>query len=100
MAEAGELSEAGAKGIDIFSGHSPARPNGGARFDVDGVLLERPFKITKIGPVRLFVDDVEQAERFYTERLGLTKSDESTYRGARCVFLRSGARHHSPPLPP
>ena len=47
------------------------------------MLLPRPFKITKIGPVRLFVDDVGQAEAFYTERLGLTKSEESHYRGAR-----------------
>ncbi len=29
-------------------------------FDVDGVLLPRPFKITKIGPVGLFVDDVDR----------------------------------------
>jgi catechol 2,3-dioxygenase-like lactoylglutathione lyase family enzyme len=31
--------------------------------------LARPFKITKIGPVALFVDDVDQAEAFYTQRL-------------------------------
>ena len=52
------------------------------------MLLPRPFKITKIGPVRLFVDDVDRAEAFYTRHLGLTKSEESIYRGARCVFLR------------
>ena len=100
MSEAAEIAEAQAKGIDIYSGHRPAAPNGGAKFDVDGVLLERPFKITKIGPVRLFVDDVGQAERFYTERLGLTKSEEGEYRGARCVFLRTGAEHHSLALYP
>ncbi len=100
MSEAAEIAEAAAKGIDIYSGHRPAAPNGGAKYDVDGVLLPRPFKITKIGPVRLFVDDVGQAERFYTERLGLTKSEESEYRGARCVFLRCGAEHHSIALYP
>src|SRR5260221_6511470 len=100
MHEAAELAEAQEKGIDVFPGRRPGAPNGGARFDVDGVLLERPFKITKIGPVRLFVDDVAQAEAFYTERLGLTKSEESTYRGARCVFLRCGAEHHSLALYP
>jgi len=100
MSEAAELADAEAKGIDVFSGHRPALPNGGARFDVDGVLLERPFKITKIGPVRLFVDDVGQAEAFYTERLGLTKSEESHYQGARSVFLRCGAEHHSLALYP
>ena len=94
MSEAAEVAEAEAKGIDIFSGHRPAAPNGGAKYDVDGVLLERPFKITKIGPVRLFVDDVDQAEAFYTRHLGLVKSEETHYRGARCVFLRCGAEHH------
>ena len=62
MSEAAELAEVQAKGIDIFSGHRPAAPNGGATYDVDGVLLPRPFKITKIGPVRLFVDDVDSAD--------------------------------------
>jgi catechol 2,3-dioxygenase-like lactoylglutathione lyase family enzyme len=100
MSEAAELAEAQAKGIEIFSGYRPAAPNGGARFDVDGVLLERPFKITKIGPVGLFVDDVERAEAFYTERVGFTKSEESVYQGARCVFLRCGAEHHSLALYP
>jgi catechol 2,3-dioxygenase-like lactoylglutathione lyase family enzyme len=94
MSEAAELAEAAAKGIDIFSGHRPAAPNGGMKYDVDGVLLPRPFKITKIGPVRLFVDDVERAEAFYTRHLGLIRSEETAYRGARCVFLRCGAEHH------
>jgi catechol 2,3-dioxygenase-like lactoylglutathione lyase family enzyme len=58
-------------------------------------LLPRPFKITKIGPVGLFVDDVDRAEAFYTDRVGFVRSEETTYRGARCVFLRCGAEHHS-----
>jgi catechol 2,3-dioxygenase-like lactoylglutathione lyase family enzyme len=100
MSEAAELAEAQDKGIDIFSGHRPAAPNGGAMFDVDGVLLPRPFKITKIGPVRLFVDDVDRAERFYIGHLGFIRSEETEYRGARCVFLRCGAEHHSVALYP
>ena len=100
MSEATELAAAEAKGIDVYAGHRPALLNGDKTYDVDGVLLQRPFKITKIGPVRLFVDDVETAERFYSERLGLTKSEESQYRGARCVFLRCGAEHHSLALYP
>ena len=99
MSEAAELAEARAKGIDIFSGH---RPNGhlAETFDVEGVLLPRPFKITKIGPVRLFVDDVGRAEDFYTRHLGFVKSEETQWRGARCVFLRCGAEHHSVALYP
>ena len=100
MSEAVEVAEAEANGIDIFAGNRPTPPNGGVKYEVDGVLLPRPFKITKIGPVRLFVDDVGAAERFYTERLGLRKSEESDYRGARCVFLRCGAEHHSLALYP
>ena len=87
------------KGIDIFSGH---RPNGNLSetYDVEGVLLARPFKVTKIGPVRLFVEDVGRAEDFYVRHLGFVKSEETRYRGARCVFLRCGAEHHSLALYP
>jgi catechol 2,3-dioxygenase-like lactoylglutathione lyase family enzyme len=99
MSEAAEVAEAQAKGIDIFSGH---RPNGSLAetYDVEGVLLARPFKITKIGPLSLFVDDVERAEAFYMQHLGFVRSEETAYRGARCVFLRCGAEHHSLALLP
>jgi hypothetical protein len=33
-------------------------------FDVGGALLARPFKVSKIGPVRIFVDDVDAALDF------------------------------------
>ena len=94
ISEAAELAEAYGKGIAVLSGHQP-KETLPATYDVEGVLLPRPFKITKIGPLSLFVDDVERAEVFYAERLGFTKSEETTYRGARCVFLRCGAEHHS-----
>jgi catechol 2,3-dioxygenase-like lactoylglutathione lyase family enzyme len=94
MSEAAELFEAQDKGIDVLSGHHPERPPE-ATYDVEGVLLPRPFKITKIGPLSLFVDDVERAEAFYGERLGFVRSEEARYRGARCVFMRCGAEHHS-----
>ena len=104
MSEAAELAEAEAKGIDIHSGHRPPLPpkanGGGATYEVDGVLLPRPFKITRIGPVRLFVDDVERAAAFYTRHLGLARSEETQYQGARCLFLRCGAEHHSLALYP
>jgi len=94
MSEAAELFEARDKGIDVLSGHRPQRPLA-STYDVEGVLLPRPFKITKIGPLSLFVDDVERAESFYGERLGFVKSEEVQYRGARCLFMRCGAEHHS-----
>ena len=94
MSEWAELKEAQEKGIDVLSGH---RPSNGLpeTYDVEGVLLARPFKITKIGPLSLFVEDVDRAEAFYRDRLGFTTSEETHYRGARCAFLRCGAEHHS-----
>lgn len=95
MAEMIEVTEAlHDKGVDIFAGHryEETLP---ATYDVEGVLLPRPFKITKIGPVHVFIDDVDRAEAFYTETLGFIKTEETTYRGARCVFLRTGSEHHS-----
>lgn len=94
MSESAEVAEALQKGIDIFSGHRPPETLP-ATYEVEGVLLPRPFKITKIGPVGLFVDDVDKAEAFYTQQLGFAKSEEASYRGGRCVFLRCGAEHHS-----
>jgi catechol 2,3-dioxygenase-like lactoylglutathione lyase family enzyme len=94
MAEAAELAEARAQGIDILAGHEPA-DDLPASWDVEGVLLPRPFKITKIGPVALFVEDVDRAQAFYADRLGFVVSEAAIYHGARCVFLRCGAEHHS-----
>ncbi|MEE8291802.1 MAG: VOC family protein [Candidatus Tectomicrobia bacterium] len=95
MSENAEVVEARRdKEIDIFAGHryEETLP---ATYDVEGVLLPRPFKITKIGPVHLFVEDVETAEAFYTETVGFVKTEETDYHGARCVFLRAGSEHHS-----
>src|SRR5213592_1232003 len=94
MSEIAEMAEALAKGIDLLPGHR-TRESLPATYDVEGVLLPRPFKITRVGPVSLFVADVERAEAFYSEHLGFVKSEEIVYRGARCVFLRCGAEHHS-----
>ena len=58
-------------------------------------MLQRPFKIAKIGPVNLFVADLDQSERFYVELLGLAKTEEISYRGHRCVYLRCGTDHHA-----
>jgi len=80
-------------GIALDSGFRPVEA---LPYDycVGGVMLQRPFKVTKIGPVNLFVADVGASERFYTELLGLTKTEEVDYRGHRCVYLRCGADHH------
>ena len=88
-----ETIRAEQEGIDLHSGFRPTEqlPND---YNVGGVMLARPFKVTKIGPANLFVLDVDASERFYTEILGLTKTEEVIYCGHRCVYLRCGTDHH------
>jgi catechol 2,3-dioxygenase-like lactoylglutathione lyase family enzyme len=97
--EAVEVSEAVTRGIDIDAGYQHPAPRSRA-FDVGGVLLERPFKIVRLGPLRFFVPDVEQAVAFYRDVLGLTLTEEIDFDGQRCAFLRSGSEHHSLALYP
>lgn len=94
ISEATEIATAAAKGIDLNSGYRwvDELPK---THDVGGVLLARPFKAVRIGPVSLFVEDVAATERFYTETLGLVKTEEATVDGHRAVFLRSNTEHHS-----
>ena len=66
-----------------------------ASYDVDGVLLPRPFKIVRLGPVYLFVDDIESAELFYRDTLGFTLTEEVLWHGQRCLFFRCNTEHHS-----
>ena len=70
------------------------------KYDVGGVLLARPFKVVKVGPVRLFVSDLEKALGFYRDDLGLAVTEEVLWRGHRCVFLRANTEHHSMALYP
>jgi catechol 2,3-dioxygenase-like lactoylglutathione lyase family enzyme len=94
-----EVQDALAAGTDVHSGyrHIDELP---AAYEVDGIMLPRPFKITRIGPVSLFLDDVEAAERFYTSVLGFTVTEETAWHGQRCVFLRTNTEHHSLALLP
>lgn len=62
---------------------------------VDGILLPRPFKIVKHGPVNIFVEDVEVARDWYTQIMGFVVTEEVTYRGQWCAFLRCSTEHHS-----
>ena len=94
-----EVADAAARGIDIDSGHQ-APPPGSAAYDVGGVLLERPFKVTRLGPLRFFVPDVDEVTAYYRDLLGLTVTETITYDGMRCTFLRAGSEHHSLALYP
>jgi catechol 2,3-dioxygenase-like lactoylglutathione lyase family enzyme len=92
LSEEAEVEQALAAGVDLTSGYRQAGRTG--TYDVDGILLPRPFKVVKIGPVRLFTTDMEASETFYQDILGFTRTEETTWQGQRCVFLRSNTEHH------
>jgi catechol 2,3-dioxygenase-like lactoylglutathione lyase family enzyme len=71
-----------------------------ARYDVQGVRLPRPFKITRIGPVSIFVEDLDASEAYYRDILGFVTSEETQVDGQRIAFMRSNTEHHSLALYP
>ena len=99
MSEFEEVQQALKRGEDVLSGyrHVDSLP---ASYDVDGIKLPRPFKIVRLGPVELFVADMDAAEKFYRETLGFTLTEEVDYRGHRCLYLRANTEHHSLALYP
>jgi len=97
--EYAEVEYAREHAIDLQSGNR-AVETGAEKYDVGGVLLARPFKVVRVGPVRLFIDDMEQALRFYRDDLGLMVTEEVMWKGHRCVFLRANTEHHSLALYP
>jgi catechol 2,3-dioxygenase-like lactoylglutathione lyase family enzyme len=94
MPEAAEVQEALDKGIDIDSGYSPSETHLKKTYDVGGVLLPRPFKVTRLGPISMFTERMEEMLAFYTEILGFQVVEEAGYLGQRIVYLRNGTEHH------
>src|SRR6266581_2033864 len=94
-----EVRKSREQGVDFNSGfrHPEKMP---AKYDVDGILLPRPFKIVRHGPVRLFCRDVPKMEAFYTGVMGFARTEALTWKGQRCVFLRCSTEHHSLALYP
>jgi catechol 2,3-dioxygenase-like lactoylglutathione lyase family enzyme len=99
ISEMDEVRQALERGVDLSSGYR-FEEQVSARYDVDGIVLPRPFKIVRIGPVSLFVADLAAAERFYVDALGFSVSAEVAWQGQRCVFLRANTEHHSLALYP
>jgi catechol 2,3-dioxygenase-like lactoylglutathione lyase family enzyme len=64
-------------------------------YDVGGIMLPRPFKIVRHGPVNVFVEDVDRARDFYVRNLGFDITEEVIRHGERCLFLRCSTEHHS-----
>ena len=94
MSEHAEVDEAIAKGINLTSGYRD-KDNMPAKYDVQGILLGRPFKIVKHGPVNLFVEDMQKSLDWYCNTLGFILTEETSYQGHRCFFLRNNTEHHS-----
>jgi len=80
--------------LDLMSGTRSTDDLPG-KYDVDGILMPRPFKITNNGPVHLFVEDMDQALNFYSETLGLKLTETIHWQGHTCHFLRTNTEHHS-----
>ena len=99
IAEFEEVEQARAKGIDIFSGYRHVDKLH-ATYDVDGVLLPRPFKIVRLGPIYLFTEDLDKTAEFYRDTLGFIPTEEVNWHGERCMFLRANTEHHSVGLLP
>ena len=99
ISEYQEVTQARSKGTDLAAGYRHEHDLE-AKYDVGGILLPRPFKVVRIGPVRLFVADFEGSLAFYRDRLGMTVTEEIIWNGHRCVFLRVNTEHHSMALYP
>ena len=96
--EQDEVLEAQRRGIDLTSGS--AVRDGEGRYEVEGVMLPRPFKVAKIGGIGLYVKDVDEAAAFYQAALGFDLTEEVVWNGFRCAFLRANTEHHSVALYP
>ncbi len=92
--EFAEIEEGFAAGVDVLTGHRFKEPLE-EKYDVGGILLGRPFKINKVGPVRIFVEDVLGAIAFYRDTMGLRVTEEISFNGHKCAFLRANTEHHS-----
>jgi catechol 2,3-dioxygenase-like lactoylglutathione lyase family enzyme len=94
ISEQQEVQDALAKNVDLLSGYRYVERLP-ANYDVDGMWLPRPFKVVRLGPVNLFVENLEAAEGFYRETLGFTVTEQVVWKGHRCLFLRCNTEHHS-----
>jgi catechol 2,3-dioxygenase-like lactoylglutathione lyase family enzyme len=94
ICEQQEVIDALERNISPMQGYVD-RGIGSATYEVQGVLLPRPFVVTGIGPLRLFVRDIDIAQRFYCEALGLRITEQRSVKGYPAVFLRAGSEHHA-----
>ena len=66
------------------------------KYDVGGVLLDRPFKVRRLGHFGFNVADPEAGRHFYSDLLGFFISDKAgTPEEPRGYFMRYGGDHHA-----
>ncbi|HEY8580087.1 MAG TPA: VOC family protein, partial [Beijerinckiaceae bacterium] len=99
ISEEEEVARAEAAGVDLHTGYVQ-REILPSIYDVDGVLLPRPFKVVRIGPVGIYADDVEAVSRYYQDIMGLTLTRVSPTKAGPAHFLRCNTEHHSLALYP
>jgi catechol 2,3-dioxygenase-like lactoylglutathione lyase family enzyme len=89
-----------AQGISMEDGFERKEFGDERRYNVGGSMLRRPFKVTSIGPVALFVDDMEASVTYYRDVLGFRETERVKHGGHEFVFLRISNEHHSLKLYP
>lgn len=94
ICELEEVERALESGVDLTSGTRAAERQP-AVHAVEGVLLPRPFKVTRLGPIGLFVADPSASLAFYESRLGFALSESVDTPHGACHYLRAGTEHHS-----
>jgi catechol 2,3-dioxygenase-like lactoylglutathione lyase family enzyme len=94
ISEFAEVQEALANGITPTEGYRYIEPLE-EKYPVDGLLLARPFKIVRHGPVNLFCDNVQESKEYYNDILGLTPTEDVEWNGGTASFLRCDMEHHS-----
>ncbi|MBV9583216.1 MAG: VOC family protein [Chloroflexi bacterium] len=89
-----EVTDALARNGIPSTGYRHTEP-AAATYEVDGVLIQQPFKIVRIGPVHLFTESVDASTAYYRDVLGFTITEEVSWQGERCIYLRCNTEHHS-----
>ncbi|RJG04008.1 VOC family protein [Noviherbaspirillum sedimenti] len=66
-----------------------------ASYSVDGILMPRPFKLTRLGRITLFVEDLDVSVAFYRDVMGLQPSEKVKVGEHTAVVMRAGDEHHT-----
>ena len=97
--EGQEIADGIRDGIDMSAGNRDPEDMP-LEYDVDGVMLARPFRIVNMAPLGLFMNDTTTALQFYTDMMGFKETERAVVLGETAHFLRLNTEHHSLALYP